>query len=207
WYHTPQGAWMALQEENLLLRMLNPAPGTTLLDVGCGTGFFSRRLAASGLRVVGMDSDQGALDFAVRQGHAVRYVAGDARAMPFPDRIFDNAMAVTSLCFVTPPAVALTEMLRVTRQTVILGLLNRKSLLYLRKKGSSGYTGARWDEFSSVQAWMEELSTAQRSSWRVVSTATAIHWASGIPPVRWLEGLCPDSWPFGGFLAIKLVRT
>ena len=38
-----------------LLRMLNPQNGQTILDVGCGQGFFSRELVKFGVKVVGID--------------------------------------------------------------------------------------------------------------------------------------------------------
>jgi hypothetical protein len=34
WYHTPRGAWIGGLESALLLRLLQPHPGQTLLDVG-----------------------------------------------------------------------------------------------------------------------------------------------------------------------------
>src|SRR5438477_930567 len=45
-------------------RLLEPRPGMTVLDVGCGNGAFSRRLAELGARVVGVDFSAHLLELA-----------------------------------------------------------------------------------------------------------------------------------------------
>ena len=57
WYDSPYGRWTGNAEFELLCSHLNTTPGTSLLDVGCGTGWFTRRLAAAGLEVTGLDVD------------------------------------------------------------------------------------------------------------------------------------------------------
>lgn len=65
-----------------------------ILDVGCGTGEITRRLAEryAQAQIVGVDILEGNLAIARRAGAAdarVRYQAGDAFALEFPDRCFD----------------------------------------------------------------------------------------------------------------------
>ena len=57
WYHTARGTWIGAVEFRLMMHLLQPASGATLLDVGSGTGYFSRCFAAAGLRVIGIDPD------------------------------------------------------------------------------------------------------------------------------------------------------
>ncbi|MFF7135830.1 ubiquinone/menaquinone biosynthesis C-methylase UbiE [Streptomyces sp. SAI-126] len=74
---------------------LIPAGTRRLLDVACGTGIVTRRLAAArpGTRVTGADLTYGMASMAaVRLPGAV--VLADSRALPFPDGVFD---AVTSV--------------------------------------------------------------------------------------------------------------
>ena len=68
-----------------LLDQVNPHPGETLVDLGCGTGSFAVSLArrAPGARVVGLDPDADILVRAARKadaaGQSVRFVQGFAR--------------------------------------------------------------------------------------------------------------------------------
>ena len=202
WYDTPRGAWIAASEFALLRRLMAPAAGATLLDVGCGTGRFSRRFAAAGFEVTGVDPDPALLGYAAALGAGVRYVCTDAMALPFPSGAFDWAVAVTSLCFIADPARALREAWRVARTGVVLGLLNRASLLYCRKHGRGGYAGARWDRYADVRQWVRGLQPQAR-----LTARSAVFMPSGGSAARALEVLAPARCLVGGFLAVVLTRT
>ncbi len=201
WYGTPRGAWIAAREFALMMRLLRPEKGTSLLDVGCGTGQFSRRFAAYGLRVAGLDPDAGMLHHARSLAGGVDYIEGRSEALPFADTAFDYCAAVTSLCFVQDPARALAEMWRVARRAVVLGLLNRHSLLYHRKRGRGGYAGARWDRVADVRRWAAVLSPPPKMRW-----GSAVFLPGGGPAARLAERLLPARLPWGGFLAVVLEK-
>ena len=160
WYHTPRGAWIGAREFELLRGALAPRPGETLLDVGCGTGYFSRLFAQrAGMHVVGLDPNLDWLGFARRAG-TTACVAGRAERLPFQDASFDLAIAVTSLCFIRAHEEALREIVRVTRRRIALGLLNRRSLLYLQKGrhgGAGAYRGAQWHTPEEARALFHGL--------------------------------------------------
>jgi len=199
WYHTPRGAWIATQEAELMRRMLAPAAGDTLLDVGSGGGHFSRRFADYGLRVTGLDPDAAMVDFARRQGGAIDYLIGTGQTLPFADAAFDYVTAVTSLCFIADPEAALREMWRVSGKAVCLGLLNRHSLLYRRKAGRGAYSGARWDTVAQVRQWARHMSPPPR-----LRIHSAVFAPSGGALARGVERLLPARLPWGGFLAVCL---
>lgn len=203
WYETPRGRWVSHRESRLMGDLLLGLPGCTLLDVGCGTGHFSRRFAADGFAVTGIDLDTAALHFARHENGGVRYLRGDMGALPFADRTFDHVAAVTSLCFVTDPARAVAEMWRVSRHSLTLGLLNHDSLLFRASAGRGGYTGARWDRAREVSRWIETLSPSPE----LVARRTAIL----LPRGRWweraLERVLPETVPWGGFLLFHLRKT
>jgi len=199
WYYTPRGRWIARREFSLMMRLLWPHAGCTLLDVGSGTGHFSRRFAASGLRVTGIDPAPAMLRFAQKQGGDVGYIQGDATALPFDDGSFDYCAAVTSLCFVAEPARALADMWRVCRRGLVLGLLNRHSLLYLVKRKRGGYRGARWDTAAGVRAWCRSLQPAP-----VMRMASAVWLPGGGRLMHGIESLMPEGRCGGGFLAVAL---
>jgi SAM-dependent methyltransferase len=157
WYRTPRGAWMGEAEAKALIRIGGLGRGRTVLDVGCGSGWFSRRFAAEGCAVTGLDPDPAMLTYARRRPGEVRYLRGRMETLPFPDRSFDVVTAVTSLCFVADQCAALREMARVARRAVVLGLLHRRSLLYLMKRDRGAYRGAHWYTRAEARAMTECL--------------------------------------------------
>jgi SAM-dependent methyltransferase len=201
WYETPRGAWIGEAEFRLLQRMLHTIDGENLLDVGCGTGHFTRRFArAAELQVVGVDPNRAWLEFARshRAGDET-YCAGRAEGLPFPDGSFDRTVSVAALCFVDDPRAALREVLRVTRKRFAVGLLNRRSLLY-RDKGRGGGTGAyrgvRWHTGSELRALFDGL-PADRLALR-----SAIFVPAGGPLARKVECLAPSRLLLGGFIVV-----
>ena len=198
WYRTPRGRWIGDIEYRLLRRQLALRPDESILDVGCGTGYFSRRLVQDGHRVVGVDLDPAAAAYArASRTPPLSAVVANMTALPFADRSFDCVIAVTSLCFVADETQALKEILRVARRRFGLGLLNRDSLLYRAKsRDAGGYAGARWHNSDSVAALLRDLPV------RDLRLATAIFNPDGGPLARALECVAPGGLPWGGFIAV-----
>ena len=182
--------------------MLKPRTGESLLDVGCGTGHFSRRFAAEGLVVSGIDPDADAIAFASTRGDDIAYSVGDGRTLPFADRSFDYCIAVTSLCFINDVETVLREMWRVSRKGVLLGLLNRNSLLFAQKSGGGGYSGARWDHPGNVKRWIRALPQPPAQ----VRIKTAVYLPRGGLLSRVIETLAPASVPVGAFMSVYLQK-
>lgn len=202
WYETPRGAWMGAREADLMLELMQPARDECLLDVGCGTGWFSARFAQAGLDVTGLDPDWEVLDFAQQRYPTIRWIEGKGEHLPFDDGVFDHSAAVTSLCFVDEPAAVLREMWRVTRRSVALGLLYRPSLLWLGKQGRGDYRGARWDRRADVRRWVATLEPepSVRLRWAIF-----LPWRGSFS--RHLDDRLPARLPLGGFMAVGLTRA
>lgn len=76
-----------------ILDWLQPRPGERILDLGCGDGTLSLRLAGAGAVVVGVDSAPDMVRAAREKGIDARRL--DARALPFEaefDAVFSNAV-------------------------------------------------------------------------------------------------------------------
>ena len=207
WYHTPRGRWIGETEFALLMRLLqadiNTATNESLLDVGCGTGYFTRHFAAAGLKTTGLDPDETAIRYAAKKDTGSSYLQGIAESLPFADDSFAYCSAITSLCFVAEPEKALMEMWRVAHRGVLLGLLNRRSLLYRQKQGRGGYRGARWDTLDEVMEWTEILLPKPA----VVKSATAVFMPDAGVGAKMLERLLPSSLPWGSFLAVYIEKN
>ena len=166
-----------------------------MLDVGCGTGHFTRALASSGLVVAGLDPDAGMIRYAREQaGPRERYLTGTAESLPFADACFDGAVAITSFCFIADPLRALSELVRVTRHRVVLGLLNRHSLLHRQKAQRGAYRGAHWHTASEVRQLFAQCGMPH------VTLRFAIFLPQGDVVARRAEPVIPGWLPFGGFL-------
>ncbi len=106
-----------LDEPAMALQMLELRPGDSVLDVGCGPGNFTRAFARASFDglAVGLDASRTMLDQAAREHNPpnLRYVRGDAGALPFPDASFDAVCCFAALYFIAEPLQAIDEMVRV----------------------------------------------------------------------------------------------
>jgi trans-aconitate methyltransferase len=76
-----------------VVELLAPKPGERILDLGCGDGALTRRLADQGCEVVGIDSSAAQIEAARKLGLDARVM--NAEALPFTeefDAIFSNAV-------------------------------------------------------------------------------------------------------------------
>jgi len=203
WYDTPRGTWISDCEFKLMRSMLKPQAGESLLDVGCGTGHFSRRFADIGLKVSGIDPDEKAIAFARARDSDIAYFIGEGQTLPFEDRSFDYSVAVTSLCLIRDVETVVQEMWRVSRKGILLGLLNRNSLLFAQKSGRGSYSGARWDHPGNVKRWIKTLPQAPEAT----DIKTAVFLPHGGWLARVIESLVPSSVPVGAFMAVGLRKS
>jgi SAM-dependent methyltransferase len=75
-----------------VLDLLAPLPGEHILDVGCGDGVLTEKIAAAGASVVGFDASEELV--AAARARGIDVVLGDAHALPFSaefDAVFSNA--------------------------------------------------------------------------------------------------------------------
>jgi trans-aconitate methyltransferase len=75
-----------------VLELLQPRPGERILDLGCGDGILTEKLAALGAKVVGIDSSMEMVTAARERGLDARVI--DATALTFEnefDAVFSNA--------------------------------------------------------------------------------------------------------------------
>ncbi len=122
-YEQQMGRWsLRLAEPFLDFAELDGAG--RVLDLGCGTGSLARALAgrSARVRIVGLDASDAYVAHARRQVGDPRlaFQAGDACAIPFPDRSFDGVLALLVLPFVSCAEVAIAEMQRVARPGAVV---------------------------------------------------------------------------------------
>ncbi len=97
--------------------------GARVLEVGCGPGHLSARLAHHGFDVTGLDLDPAMIAHAQantdraanRGGRQPSFLVGDVAALAFPDRSFDLVVSTLSMHHWADPAAGLAEIGRVLR--------------------------------------------------------------------------------------------
>jgi 2-polyprenyl-6-hydroxyphenyl methylase/3-demethylubiquinone-9 3-methyltransferase len=108
---------------------LAPVPGTTVLDLGCGTGIWLDRLAGQyGTIGVGLDVSRASLSTASQQSSdGNRYVCADAGRIPLPDAAFGLVLSLDTLEHVADQEAFLQEISRVLKPggRVFLWSINR----------------------------------------------------------------------------------
>jgi 2-polyprenyl-3-methyl-5-hydroxy-6-metoxy-1,4-benzoquinol methylase len=101
------------------LERLSIAPGTRLLDVGCGAGQIAIPAARAGVRVTGVDialnSVEQARTRAQAEGLDVRFDEGDAEMLAFEDGAFDLVVSLIGAMFAPRPERVAAELVRVCR--------------------------------------------------------------------------------------------
>ncbi len=117
-YERYMGVWSRRVGE-AFLDWLPIASGGRWLDVGCGNGAFTEVILArcGPSQVVGIDPSEAQLDYARAQPalRDVKFLAGDAMALPLDDNDFDVAVMPLVIFFVPDPAKGVAEMVRVVR--------------------------------------------------------------------------------------------
>lgn len=156
---------------SLVLDLVPPGPGETVVDVGCGNGAYLAELARRGFggRVLGLDLSAGMLAAARNRltsaappsgvpasptGLAepvdpagpvdVALIAADATALPVPDGAADLTLAMHMLYHVPDPSQAVRELRRITRPggRVVIVLNGRDHLKQLREAVAAAQVGA-----------------------------------------------------------------
>lgn len=165
---------VAQLERRLMIDLLGPVSGESILDIGCGTGINLAPLLDEGLDVTGIDPSPYMLDMARKiVGQRVDLYRGFAEDLPFEDNSFTYACLNTTLEFVDNPQKALEEAFRVAKDRVFVGILNRYALkgLQLRVKGKLFNTIYRHARFFSIWELKNMIRCALGEvpvSWRTV---------------------------------------
>jgi SAM-dependent methyltransferase len=140
-----------------------------VLDIGCGTGGFSRAIARlTSARVTGYDASARFIGFARAQdaGEDVEWVVGDAERLPFPAASFDRVLLSLVLHQLAHPTAAVREAYRVLRPGGLVlvrtiapeDAVRRVPERYLPAMAAAD--AARLPPVDDVTAWLEDAAFA-----------------------------------------------
>jgi SAM-dependent methyltransferase len=112
--------WAATEEQQLptyeeAIRRLAIGAGTSVLEVGCGSGVFLRAAADRGAHVTGLDASSSLLEIARRRVPEADITLGDLQSLPYADEMFDVVAGFNAFFFADDMVAALREAGRVAR--------------------------------------------------------------------------------------------
>lgn len=96
-----------------LFSLLSPVPNKLYLDIGCGTGNYTTKLAERGVRLYGVDPSETMLHEARIKSAAVTWLTGTAEHIPVDNSTFSGALATLTLHHWNNLGAAFLELARV----------------------------------------------------------------------------------------------
>lgn len=180
-----------------------------MLEVGCGTGHNLEFFCELGLNVTGIDSSEPMLQIAARRlGHGTKLFTGEANELRFDDNSFDIVALITILEFLPDPTVALKEAIRVSREKIYIGALNKASVLGIVRRVKGKFRKSIYNQAMFYTIWEIE------GMMKGVLDRVSITWESVLSfPLGWHRYchkidrfLSFKKNPFGAFLGICLTK-
>ena len=212
WFETPEGEYTDRVEKELLIKLMKPKAGETLLEVGCGTGNYLLFFNELGYQVTGLDPSPHMMKYVEgKVPESIKVFQGVSESLPFPDNSYDVVALITSFEFVKEAEKGVEEALRVARKQVVFGILNKVSCKNIvrriqAKKKKGVFLKIK---FYSV-CEMKRLIRAAADNLGI--KGIKIDWGTVLTlphcwkkPIRCLEGMLPSiNNPFGTFLGISI---
>ena len=115
-------------------KLLSPQPGERILDIGCGTGYFLRKLGRTGAEICGIDVSFDSVAV-VTQNVRGRVAVASATALPFAESSFDNVLLSQVIEHIEDDAAAIREIARVGKANADV-IISTQNLNAIRTKSA-----------------------------------------------------------------------
>ena len=164
YYESDLGKKVDEIEKDLMLDHLKQIPVKHMLEVGCGTGHWTRFFAEQGFQILATDSSKSMLRVAEEKKPAnTTFHRADADNLPFENKSFDVISAVTVLEFVDDKQQVFDEMYRVLKPGgwLLLGGLNTNSELGKTKNNDEVYKHGDFLTKEQLENFLTKFGTAK----------------------------------------------
>ena len=190
-----------LLEKGLLRKLLEQFNGVgKLLEVGCGTGHFTRWIESLGSECYGLDMSSLMLKEAKKLWINGRFLKGESSNLPFRSKSFDVIMFVTSLEYMPKVTAVFAEATRVARKGIVIGLMNKwspptiRKIIQVRMRRNPHYRNAKFYSIFDMKRILHETLSGKYS---------IVYWRTTAFP-RVFGKLESARFPFGSFLGIAV---
>lgn len=131
WYTTKTGAFVDKIETKAAFELLRPEKGMRILDVGCGTGNFTYKIAEIGCDVTGIDISKKMLEQARAKGvgsnGSISFEIMNGSSILFDNELFDAVISMAAFEFIPDPLKVYNEMKRVVKPGghIVIGTIQK----------------------------------------------------------------------------------
>ncbi|MFA0569841.1 malonyl-ACP O-methyltransferase BioC [Vibrio gallaecicus] len=177
----------------LLDKLPNDLSGLKVLDLGCGTGYFSYQLLSRGADVVCVDLSQEMLNQSkLRCGDQISsYQQADAEQLPFENQSFDIVFSSLALQWCDDLSVPLREIKRVTKRggSVLFSTLLDGSLFELQKSWNKIDTHQHVNNFISENQVKIALAQSSCEAHQLDLPSITVWYDTALELMRDLKGI------------------
>lgn len=166
WYIDKKGNFIDKVETGLAFKLIEIKEGMKILDVGCGTGNFSIKLAKMGCQVTGIDISDEMLNAArkkvAEQNLDINLYNMNLYDLKFEDSTFDAVFSMSAFEFVEDVPKALDELFRVVKKNgqILIGTIaGNSSWSELYQSEAFKNTVFRYAKFitlEEIKSWNKE---------------------------------------------------
>jgi ubiquinone/menaquinone biosynthesis C-methylase UbiE len=147
YYQNEPGKTIDKKEKEIISGHLRNLPKENWLELGCGTGHWTKFFSDWGFQITAVDNSEAMLEIARSKNMKnVQLLNADAARLPFPDVCFSGIVSITMLEFVDDLNQVLNEIDRVLKPlgTLVLGCLNAGSELGKNKNNDPVFKHAHF---------------------------------------------------------------
>jgi ubiquinone biosynthesis O-methyltransferase len=169
WYTDKKGSFVDTVETELAFKMIKVEKGMKVLDVGCGTGNFSIKLAKLGCSVTGIDISDNMLQIAQNKAEVenldIQFLHMNLNDLNFNENKFDAVFSMAAFEFVDDEDApkALEGMLKVVKNggQVLIGTISSNSSwgkLYKDEsfRKNTVFEYAKFKTLDDMKSWNKE---------------------------------------------------
>ncbi len=145
---------------DILISRFPPEPGSTVADIGTGTGYLAKKLAETAGMVNATDISSAMLevarkDLSQKELKTIKLIEGDAQDLPFEDESQDMVYANLLLHHLLEPSLAIKEIYRTLKPggRLVISDINRHNYQWAKSEKSDVWLGIERNE---IKSWLRE---------------------------------------------------